>query len=162
MLSLSVLHPGEQSLLTVLHLGDYVVEKFFQVLKEENREIKELKNMEIKIERMEKDGIKNNIVISGLKFEKDNINDLKIGMECFMEKSVGAKIQVAVYKIELNTTNKKETVMNNESKLKEYKERIYTNNKVTKEEQVTQKKLKEIAEEERRKKSEARIPQNNN
>ncbi|KAF2898110.1 hypothetical protein ILUMI_08065 [Ignelater luminosus] len=107
------------------------------------------------IRRLEKDRIKNNIVITGAKIEADNSTDLKHGLEHVIETGEkhikeAIKIGTKIYKAELENALNEEKIMKNKNKLKQLQERIYINNEMTKEEWEIQKKLRQRAEEERK------------
>lgn len=129
-------------------------------LREENRIITEkLKSMEGSIRRLEKDKIRNNIIISGLDLEKSQKIELKHGLEEFIENATGVKVNIKeateigtkICKAELDNSYEKDLVMKNKAKLNQLKSRIYINNEMTKEEREIQKIVKQKAEDERKK-----------
>ena len=70
-------------------------------LKEENKEVKrEIKNMKEIIERLEKENVRNNVIVSGLKIETENREDMKKGMINFIKQNIGIEIMIKdVYKM---------------------------------------------------------------
>lgn len=129
-------------------------------LKEENRQIKnEMLEMKDTIERLEKERIRNNIVITGLKINTNIQEDMRNGIENFIQQKVGVDIKVKkayrigekTCKVELEKEEEKRQVMKNKNKLKNCQERIYINNELTKGEIEIQKEIKQIAEQERNK-----------
>lgn len=129
-------------------------------LKEENMILREkMKNIEGRLRRIEKEQAKNSIVISGLEMEKKDGEELKQSLERFLEGTIGVNVQIKearkigtkICKVDLSSVYEKEAVMKNKNKLKRLQERIYINNEMTKEEREIQKKIKKIAEEERKK-----------
>ncbi|KAF2893159.1 hypothetical protein ILUMI_13016 [Ignelater luminosus] len=106
-----------------------------EVLREENKKAKEdVKDIETRMRNLEKKQIKNNIVISEIKM------DIKIGLKNFIERNMGTKIQI-----------KEATKIGATIKLRSLQENVYINSEPTKGEQETQKKIKEIADNERKK-----------
>lgn len=127
-------------------------------LKDENNRIRlEMNEMKDKIERLEKNQIKNNIVMMGLNIDTENREDLRNEMENFMEQTIGVKIQVKdaikigpkTCKIELNHFQDKQKIMENKNKLKLHRDRIFINNELTKNELEIQRKVIQIAKEEK-------------
>ena len=118
-----------------------------------------MKNVEGRLRRLEKEQVKNNIIISGLEIKEEDGAGLKHGLEHFIERTIGVKVQIKeareigtkICKAELDSAYEKEMVMKNKNKLKQLQDRIYINNEMTKEEREAQKKIKQIAEEERKK-----------
>lgn len=130
-----------------------------EILKKEKEEIKrKMKLMESRMNTMEKRNTRKNIVISGLRMTSEGGADLRMGMESFIKNKLDVdviireaeKIGETVYKIELNNTEEKDNVMQTKHKLRQLKDKIYINNEMTQMEREIQKKLKQIAENERR------------
>lgn len=127
-------------------------------LKQENTEIKkDMENLKGIVERLEKNRIKNNVVITGLKIEKTDREYLKKEMEDFLINNIGTPIKVTnafklgpkTCKVELENTKEKNEVMKNKNKLKNNSQKIYINNELTKTEMDIQKEIKKIAEQEK-------------
>lgn len=130
-----------------------------EMLKEENKKIKEKMNqIEGRLRSLEKEKVKNNIIISGLEIKEKDKTGLKHDIEYFIERTIGVNVQIKeareigtkMCKVELDNTADKEMVMKNKNKLKHLQNRIYINNELTKEEKECQKTIKQIAEEERK------------
>lgn len=128
-------------------------------IREENRIIKEkLNEMEKRLIHVEREEIKNNIIITGLEI-KEKKGGLKQGLESFLEKAIGVKTQIRgakelgpkVYKVELDSTCDREEIMENKSKLRQHSNIIYINREMTREEMKIQKEIKQIARNEREK-----------
>lgn len=121
-------------------------------LKKENQEIKnQLENMKLQINRLEKTSKRNNVIINGIKLGKEEKNGMKTEMKLFMKNTMDINTDIknvikmgeAMYKVEMENERDKEMVMQNKSKLKQLKERIYIDHELTTEEQEIQKKIKQ-------------------
>lgn len=129
-------------------------------IKKENEDIKkELQEISLTMEGIEKQRRKNNIVITGLQLQtndsgilRDTINsflrtELKIDATAKHVTKVGEKTSV----VEMHTEEDKKIVMQNKSKLKEWKvARVYINDDLTKKEQLKQKQIRITAAEQRK------------
>jgi hypothetical protein len=138
----------------------------FEILRKENDEIKK-ENKEMKeklqdtkktLEWIEKERRKNNVVMSGMFMNTNDPAMLKDGIENFLKEHVKTdtkakavtKIAEKTYVIELENENDKKKVMQNKSKLKDYKaERVYINDDLTKEERDKQRQIRLMAQEEK-------------
>lgn len=120
---------------------------------------KELKESNERIERLEREKRVRNIVIQGLQIDTNNPNELKEGAKNFIEKELGVEIRIEsaiklaekTCLIELNSKTDKMVIMNNKSKLRAQKNKIYINDDMTKEERKVQAIVRKIAKEERAK-----------
>ena len=126
-------------------------------IKELNTKLEKIYYIEEKIESYERKNKRNNIIISGLKVDV-NKERAKDEIEKFVQKNLNVQIKAKnVNKInnkrcviELESFEKKLEVMKNKSKLKSIEgDKIYIDNDLTKKEIQIQKKIKEIANEER-------------
>jgi hypothetical protein len=117
---------------------------------------KRMKMIEEKMEQREKKERKNNVIITGIGAKSGNIER---GMEEWLEREIGVKVNVKeAFKInkdkmmlaKIESWEQKKNILLNKSKLKEKEdERMYIDDDLTKEERETQKKLRELAREER-------------
>lgn len=132
------------------------------------RELK-IKNMELekglreatnRIEQLEKDKRKNNIIIKGLTLETDDRNSIKHKLEQFIESNLqlnvklkeGSKIGEKMFLAEMENMSDKVTVLKNKSKLKNGVGRsIYIESDMTKMEREIQATIRKIAKEEKEK-----------
>jgi hypothetical protein len=117
---------------------------------------KRMKMIEEKMEQREKKERKNNVIITGIGAKSGNIER---GMEEWLEREIGVKVNVKeAFKInkdkmmlaKIESWEQKKNILLNKSKLKEKEdERMYIDDDLTKEEREIQKKLRELAREER-------------
>jgi hypothetical protein len=117
---------------------------------------KRMKMIEEKMEQRGKKERKNNVIITGIGAKSGNIER---GMEEWLEREIGVKVNVKeAFKInkdkmmlaKIESWEQKKNILLNKSKLKEKEdERMYIDDDLTKEERETQKKLRELAIEER-------------
>ncbi|KAH0812101.1 hypothetical protein GEV33_010690 [Tenebrio molitor] len=118
--------------------------------------MKRMEMIEEKMEQREKKERKNNVIITGIGAISGNVER---GVEEWLEREIGVKVNVKeAYKInkdkmmlaKIENWEQKKNIMLSKSKLKEKKgERMYIDDDLTKEERGTQKKLRELAREER-------------
>uniref|UniRef100_A0A6P7H2N3 Spindle pole body component 110-like n=1 Tax=Diabrotica virgifera virgifera TaxID=50390 RepID=A0A6P7H2N3_DIAVI len=125
--------------------------------KEKEEMKKELNYMKIRVQRLEKERKVNNVVIQGLPIDTIDRNALKQTVGSFMEKEMNINVQIEeVIKlgektclVKLQNKFEKEKIMQNKAKLKHIKgNKVYINNDITKEELQTQKKIRQVANEE--------------
>ncbi|KAH0812087.1 hypothetical protein GEV33_010708 [Tenebrio molitor] len=119
---------------------------------------KRMKMIEEKMEQREKKERKNNVIITGIGAKSGNIER---GMEEWLGREIGVKVNVKeAFKInkdkmmlaKIESWEQKKNILLNKSKLKEKEdERMYIDDDLTKEEREIQKKLRELAREERNK-----------
>ncbi|KAF2900768.1 hypothetical protein ILUMI_05421 [Ignelater luminosus] len=138
--------------------------------KKENEILKnEIKKMTIRLETIDREKRKNNVVIQGLGIDTTNVKEIKEEMKSFIEKQLGVDLEIKNAKkvgnktclLELGSSTEKQEIMKNKGKLKSIRnERIYINDDMTRSEREVQGKIRRIAQEE--KKSENGIPKNNN
>lgn len=135
-------------------------------MEKKNKDMRKLlQHMEEKMERREKIERKQNIVITGVKFDANNI---KQEIESLIGEKLGVKIKVEeAYKLgkeagsnqraiaKLQSWKEKQDVMKNKSKLRGHS--IYIDNDLTPKEREIQKKLREIGITESEKGNRARI-----
>jgi hypothetical protein len=118
--------------------------------------MKRMEMIEEKMEQREKKERKNNVIITGIGAISGNVER---GVEEWLEREIGVKVNVKeAFKInkdkmmlaKIENWEQKKNIMLSKSKLKEKKgERMYIDDDLTKEERGTQKKLRELAREER-------------
>lgn len=129
-------------------------------LRYENNEIrKEMESLKDTVEKLEKQRIKNNIIVTGMPINTNERCDIKNDMKNFLRTNIGIEVNIAnayklgptTCKLELEKSVEKMNVMKNKNKLKGSAERIYINHELTKQEIEIQKEIKRVAEEERRK-----------
>lgn len=143
------------------------LKKHYQNSKKENEEIKkELNDIKKNLEWYEKENRKNNIVITGLKVEKTDTENLKEELNTFIQNQLGVLVQAKMatklsektYKMELRSEEDKENIMKNKYKLKNMKEdRIYISHDLSKRERYMKQQIRTRALEERNKGKEVRI-----
>jgi hypothetical protein len=114
--------------------------------------MKRMNMIEEKMEQREKKERKNNVIITGIKGIRGNIER---GVEEWLEREIGVKVDVnKAFKInkdkmmltKIESWEQKKNIMLNKTKLKERKgERMYVDDDLTNEERKTQKKLREVA-----------------
>lgn len=119
-------------------------------LKMENAEIKrELLNMRTGLERVERSSVRNNIIIRGLQIDTNNRSELKKDMEKFIKEKLNLQVQIGdairvgpkTCKIEMENSQEKQKIMENKSKLKNLKERVFIDNEPTKSELEIQQRI---------------------
>jgi hypothetical protein len=125
---------------------------------------KRMKMIEEKMEQREKKERKNNVIITGIGAKSGNIER---GMEEWLGREIGVKVNVKeAFKInkdkmmlaKIESWEQKKNILLNKSKLKEKEdERMYIDDNLTKEEREIQKKLRELAREERNKRKRVKI-----
>lgn len=135
-------------------------------LKKENSEMKqELKRVKIRVEQYEKEKKTKNVIVQGLPMDTNNPNELKATMTNFIETELGIEVKIdEVYKlsnktclVKTNNINEKEKIMQNKSKLRTIKPKIYINNDLTQEEMKVQQEIQKIAKAEKSKGKNTRI-----
>ncbi|KAI4463165.1 retrotransposon gag protein [Holotrichia oblita] len=137
-----------------------------ETLKKENEKIKEesvqtkkvLVDLQTRIEFLEKEKRRNNLIISGLKIETEKTEERKAEINGFIrrELNVGvsiktvAKLGEKTYLIALENTEEKLAIMKNKNKLRHMKgNKVYINNDQTIQEREIQKFIRDRAREER-------------
>lgn len=130
------------------------------LLKEENEQIrKEMKEMSDRIEKLEREKIRKNVIITGFETSSEDRINLRTEAEKFVEDKIGQKIKIkdaikigpSVCKIELEEFEDKVKIMKNKSKLRYLREKIYMDSEMTRKEVVIQRRLKQFARENREK-----------
>lgn len=133
------------------------IKKENEALKVENQMIKtELSDIQTRVEKLEKEKIRNNITVTGLEIDTIDRKEVKDILENFL-KEFGTIIRVKnafkigprTYKIELESFEEKMEIMKNKNGLRARKERIFINSELTRTEWETQRRLKQIANQER-------------
>lgn len=118
-----------------------------------------LKAVEYKLEQQEREKRRNKLVISGLKFEGEDVNTMKDKMEKFIKENLQVEVKItAAYKIgekknviEVEDLGKKLEILKNKSKLRHSKsEKVYIDNDLTIMERKIQAIIRERAEEMRK------------
>ncbi|KAF2902975.1 hypothetical protein ILUMI_03202 [Ignelater luminosus] len=136
-------------------------------LKQENKNLKkkidELRN---RMEIIEKDKKKNNIVLSGLPVDPKNVVKVKEEMEKFFKEELNTDTKIKdtrrigdlKYVVKMKTITDKREIMKNKCKLRQVKNKIvYINEELTEKERKIQKIVKETAAEEIKKDNKVRI-----
>lgn len=136
-------------------------------INKENAEIKqELKTLKENFQYLEKEKRKNNIIITGKIVDNNSVTPENV--KHFIKEKLGTKANVQTVRkigenkclVELVNTEEKEKIMENKSKLKKLKERIYINHDLTKNEREIQKQLRLQAQEARRQGKMAKVGKN--
>lgn len=138
-----------------------------EILQKENNDMKkQIAQLNERINILERESKRNNLVISGLKVNRENNNELKEEIETFIERELGVqmnlkgarKIGNATHLIEVERMDDKITILKNKSKLRTLKgDVIYINKELTNAEKEIQKKIKEKGMEEKKKGSTIKI-----
>lgn len=141
-----------------------------QELKTENKEIKvKLGELSGKIEWLEKEKKKNNVVVMGLKIDTKDPNELKETMESMMQKELEVEVKVKmahklgerVCLVEFEREMDKVIVMKNKHKLKNNtSEKIYINDDMTKKEKEKERQIRNLARVEKDKGKEVKVGYN--
>ncbi|KAJ3662442.1 hypothetical protein Zmor_006792 [Zophobas morio] len=128
-------------------------------IKEKNELRDKLAEMEERLETLERDKRRNNLVITGIKINTDNEEILKEAIQNMIEKEIGLQIEVTkAYKvgekiciIETKNWNDKMEILKKKSVLKNRPkgQEIYINPDYTVKERIIQKKIREFAKKER-------------
>lgn len=131
-------------------------------LRKENRELKDrMKVMEEKLEKIEKQNRKNNIIIKGIDFQNKTE-----GIEQFCKERLGTEVKIEAFQnigtnerpmimAKVNTWEQKVSIMKNKNKLRGTK--IFVDHDMTKAESEVQKKLRERAKVEKSQGKEAHV-----
>lgn len=134
-------------------------------IKEENKLLhteneankKRLLQLEQKVEEMDRDKRRNNIIVQGMPIAIHEEQAIKHEMETLMKNKLEVDIKIKGARelgentclLELNNNTDKQLVMANKRKLKNVREaRIYINNDVSKEDREVQSKIRTVAKEE--------------
>jgi hypothetical protein len=134
---------------------------------EENR--KRIAYIEEKLEYIERENIRNNIVMKGLELQTIEQEGLKEKVKNFLSEYVGVtaeirrirRIKENICVVQLNSWEEKLSIMENKRKLGNLRiMKVYIDNDLTKREQEVQKKIREIAKNERSKGTEVRVGYN--
>lgn len=122
------------------------------------RRVEQLEEVENRMEQIERTSRKNNIIITGLKIESDNKNEIKKEIETFIKNELQIETQINksyqinrnMYVAEIHKFEDKMSILQNKGKLKksQYKY-IYINSDLTKKERQIQKIIRERAEQEK-------------
>lgn len=136
-------------------------------IRNENKEIrKEIKEIKTKMDKMEKEKRKNNIVIHGIEINSEKQEEQVEEIKNFMKNKIGVETQIKNLKkirskiclVELGNNDEKRKVMQNKNKLKNIRDqKIYINDDLTKNEREIQKKIVNAAKEEKRKGKKVKI-----
>lgn len=135
-------------------------------LKEENENIrKEANVMKTRIERLEKDRIKNNIIVTGMQWESKDRKKLKDEVESFIKEKIGNQVRIKdalrigprTYKVEMENMFEKIEVMRNKGRLKELEQKIFIDSELTKNELEIQRKIRQVTEGEKQKGKKVKI-----
>lgn len=131
-----------------------------EMMRENRKMRKEIIELSERVERLEMEGRKNNVIMQGMKMGQEWIKQSKEEVNEKMEKNFREKMEIEVKVkeviklgkeiclIKLEREKDKEEVMMNKHKLKQLvNERIYINNDETKEQREKGRKIREIAKE---------------
>lgn len=140
------------------------IEKLQNEVKDLKLEVQEaqqkMKGFEGKLEQYEKDKKRNNIVIKGLKIHAEDKREIKESVEEFIKQNLKIdakpksvhKINNAVCVAECANFEEKIRILENKNKLRQYKDAmIFIENDLTVKEREEQKKIRDIAKQEREK-----------
>lgn len=130
-----------------------------KAMEEINQLQNELSNTNKRLQKLEGEKRRRNIVIQGLPIDTDNPNMLKNTVGGFIEKELGVKVKVNDARklgdktclVELDNKYEKSKVMQNKMKLNQQKEKIYVNDDLTKDEREIQAKIRIMAREQKSK-----------
>lgn len=128
-------------------------------IKHLRKKVERLELIEDKLEKMDRNDRRDNIIISGLTLEGGNGRDMDRGLEQFIQQNLNVDVRVLeaskindkMWVAKLESFQKKIEVLKNTHKLRNgtYR-RVYINSDLTKEERIVQKKIRERAVRERR------------
>lgn len=126
-------------------------------LRKENSELKiQVETLNSRMDQLEKDKIRNNVVISGLVLNAEDKNILKQDINQFIDEKLGIQVKIkAVRKIgedkgiiEMETFEEKMDLLKNKSKLKKFNEgRVYLDSEMTKNDRIIQAQIRKQARE---------------
>lgn len=125
--------------------------------------------VEDKLEYMEREKIRNNIVLKGMELRSADREGFKNQVKKFLHEQVGVTVEIRrVRRIneimcvaEVNSWEEKLSIMENKRKLGSLKTmKVYIDNDLTRREQEVQRKIREVAKNERSKGKEARVGYN--
>lgn len=131
--------------------------------KEKGELIGRIGNMEIKIERLERERIRNNIVVTGISIEGNKGENIETEMQSKLEEKVKTQVLIKkVYRInpmkyivEMQTWEGKMEMLRRKNMLKGTK--VYIDSDMTEGERKIQKSIREMAKEEREKGARVRV-----
>lgn len=141
-------------------------QKTNQLIEENNDLRQEVKNVKLKIEKIEKEKKKNNIIATGLPIKKNDKNQLKVEMRILIVKLTETEPKIRRAKnlsnktclIEMENTTDKIKAMSYRNKLRNVEEhKRFLNNDLTKKEQKFQKKIREVEREEKGKGNKTKV-----
>lgn len=135
--------------------------------KKENAKLKEeINTINGRLDAMEREKRRNNIVVQGLTIGDDKTLTPKEALKNFLGKQLEIEVDVKsamklgtkTYLVELDNANDKIKVMKNKNKLRTYQEgTIYINDDMTKSEREVQGKIRKVAQEEKKKGKKVKI-----
>lgn len=138
-----------------------------KLIKEENQSLRQkVTEINKKIDNMERDKRRNNIVVQGIEITTPTERKIKEEMENFIKDNLEIDIKIGnarkigtnIVLIELGDNNDKHKIMKNKNKLKNIKDkRIYINDDMTKEEREIQKRIRMVAKEEKQNKRHVKV-----
>lgn len=135
-------------------------------IKQENKKMKqEIKTLSEKIDSMERENKRKNVVISGLEINTKDDKVLKERMEKFITEELKVEVKIRNARkigekmcvIETESFKEKMDILSNKSKLRSLPERIFIDSELTKKEQEIQKRIRNIAKQERDKGNQTKI-----
>lgn len=136
--------------------GQKKYEDEIRSLKRENEEMKtKFKELNLRLDNMEKGKIRNNLVISGLKLDAEGGENLKEEINNFIREKLGIEVKLkGVRKIgtdkgivEVENFDDKSKILKHKYKLKTLNQHIYVDSELTKTDRVTQAKIRNEAKE---------------
>lgn len=125
----------------------------------------EIKKVENKIENIDKEKRRNNIVIHGLKIEMKDQENMEGKVEDFMESTLQVKVNTkaviklsdVTYLVELTKPTDKMKIMKNKNKLKNISPKIFINDDMNRIEREIQGKIRKQAKDEKEKGNKVKI-----
>lgn len=157
-----LMNKNDEMMLEIRKIRDEQTQNNKQLLeiKQENENLKkEMKQLHERVERMEKNNKRKNLIVAGLKVDGKDERQIRTKMEKFMDQElqISIKLRNAIkigdqtFVIETETMADKVEILKNKSKLRQRKERIYIDNDLTVKEREIQREIHEMAKEERNK-----------
>lgn len=138
-----------------------------ETLYKENSKMKEIiGDLDERLDQMENEKRRNNVVIQGMSIKTSDHEQLKNSMKYFMEQELNINVEIKkaiklgekTCLIELDNQTEKKKIMQNKNKLKNKKDgKIYINDDLSKKDRNIQKQIRTIAIQERKNGKETRI-----
>jgi hypothetical protein len=131
-----------------------------EIIKKENVELKkDIKTINEKLDALEKEKRRNNVVIQGINIGAENQKEIVEELKKFTKVELGVDVEIKEVRkmgiktclMELANSDDKAKVMKNKNKLRSNKEQIFINDDMSKKERIIQGKIRRRAQEEKRK-----------